>query len=143
MTHAPHCPLCQTDGGRLIVQTAQWRLIHAEEAGFPAFYRLIWQGHMAEWSDLSAAERQACGEALAEVETLMRQHLQPQKMNVASLGNVVPHLHWHLIARFAWDSHFPDPVWAAARRPAPQAELAAVQAQLPALEQALQQAFAA
>ena len=38
------------------------------------------------------------------------------KINLATLGNVVPHLHWHVIARFDWDSHFPNPVWGAARR---------------------------
>jgi diadenosine tetraphosphate (Ap4A) HIT family hydrolase len=39
-------------------------------------------------------------------------------MNLASLGNVTPHLHWHVIPRFADDSHFPQPVWGAAQRPA-------------------------
>jgi diadenosine tetraphosphate (Ap4A) HIT family hydrolase len=37
-------------------------------------------------------------------------------VNLAALGNQVPHLHWHIIPRFADDAHFPDPVWAVARR---------------------------
>jgi len=42
--------------------------------------------------------------------------MQPTKINLASLGNVVPHLHWHVIPRWADDTHFPDPIWAPARR---------------------------
>ena len=43
--------------------------------------------------------------------------LQPAKVNLAALGNMVPHLHWHVIPRFADDSHFPQPVWGARQRP--------------------------
>jgi diadenosine tetraphosphate (Ap4A) HIT family hydrolase len=54
--------------------------------------------------------------------------LQPDKINLASLGNVVPHLHWHVIPRFADDPHFPNPVWGQRLRDHPHAappELAA------------------
>jgi diadenosine tetraphosphate (Ap4A) HIT family hydrolase len=47
---------------------------------------------------------------------MLRRLLQPTKVNLASLGNQVPHLHWHVIPRFADDAHFPDPVWAPRRR---------------------------
>lgn len=132
-----NCPLCQEDGGTLIVRQDKLRLIRANEAGFPAFYRLIWNAHVAEWSDLRPSEQQQLMAALTTVEQTLRQHLQPHKINLAALGNVVPHLHWHIIARFRWDSHFPAPVWAAAERPAEPASLAALQAQIPALDQAL------
>ena len=58
----------------------------------------------------------------------------PTKVNIAALGNMVPHLHWHVIARFDWDSHFPAPVWAAAQRLSPAAQEGAVRDRLPALE---------
>ena len=45
--------------------------------------------------------------AVSSVERVLRDALAPTKINLASLGNVVPHLHWHVIARFDWDSHFP------------------------------------
>jgi diadenosine tetraphosphate (Ap4A) HIT family hydrolase len=51
------------------------------------------------------------------VERALRNELQPDKINLASLGNMVPHLHWHVIARFSDDAHFPSPIWAEARRP--------------------------
>ena len=44
----PGCPLCDAAGGRPVVETPRWRLIHAEEAGYPAFYRVVWQEHVRE-----------------------------------------------------------------------------------------------
>ena len=113
------------------------RVIRAEEAGFPAFYRVVWAAHVAELSDLSVPDRQRCLDAVVAVEQALREHLQPAKINLAALGNMVPHLHWHVIARFDWDSHFPAPVWAAARREAPAALLAEVVARRAALETAM------
>ena len=137
------CPLCTTDGGQLVWRGTHLRVIRADEPGFPAFYRVVWNAHVAEFSDLSAAQRQHCMEAVALVEQVLRQQLQPTKINLATLGNVVPHLHWHIIARYDWDSHFPAPVWASAQRPRDSAREAAVVAQLPMVDAALQQAFAA
>lgn len=137
------CVLCQEPGGQTIWQGEKLRLIRADEAGFPAFYRIVWNAHVAEFSDLGAAQRQHCMEAVALVEQVLRQQLQPTKINLATLGNVVPHLHWHIIARYDWDSHFPAPVWASAQRPRDSAREAAVVAQLPMVDAALQQAFAA
>ena len=137
MTHAA-CPLCESDGGLLVFRNEDLRIIQASEAGFPAFYRVVWNRHVAEFSDLSPTERQVCMHAVAKVEQVLRSELQPTKINLAALGNMVPHLHWHVIARFERDSHFPSPVWAAALRPSPAAQEAAILARLPALEIALQ-----
>lgn len=123
------CPLCETDGGLLIFKNDQLRVIQANEAGFPAFYRVVWNAHVAEFSDLSAQERTACMDAVAVVETILRAKLQPTKVNLAALGNAVPHLHWHVIARFDWDSHFPGSVWASAQRPKNAERLAHLSAQ--------------
>ena len=132
------CPLCAEDGGALVWRGERLRVIRAQEAGFPAFYRVVWNAHVAEFSDLAAVDRVHCMEAVALVEQALRQHLSPTKVNIAALGNMVPHLHWHVIARFDWDSHFPSPVWAAAQRPSPAAQEASVRALLPALEAQLQ-----
>ncbi len=110
------CELCATDGGVLVVRAAEFRVIRVADAHFPAFYRVIWNAHVAEWTDLPPPQRSLCLQAVAKVETVLRQALNPTKINLASLGNVVPHLHWHVIARFGWDSHFPQPVWGSAQR---------------------------
>ena len=136
------CPLCAEDGGALVWRGERLRVIRAQEAGFPAFYRVVWNAHVAEFSDLTAADRVHCMEAVTLVEQALRQHLAPTKVNIAALGNMVPHLHWHVIARFDWDSHFPVPVWAAAQRPSPAEQEAALRALLPALEVQLQSQLA-
>ena len=132
------CPLCTTDGGQLVWRGTHLRVIRADEPGFPAFYRVVWNAHVAEFSDLDAGQRQHCMDAVTVVEQALREHLAPTKINLAALGNMVPHLHWHVIARFDWDSHFPAPVWATAQRPSPAAQQAGVSARLPVLEAALQ-----
>lgn len=123
------CSLCDTDGGALVLRADKFRVVRADEAGFPAFYRVIWNTHAAEFSDLEAADRRLCMDAVVAVEQALREQLQPAKVNVASLGNMVPHVHWHVIARFAWDSHFPSPVWAAAQRESPAGLCGAIVAQ--------------
>lgn len=123
--------VCTGEGGVLVFRNDQLRVIQAEEPGFPAFYRVIWNRHVAEFSDLNPAERGACMDAVLAVENALRAELQPTKINLAALGNMVPHLHWHVVARFDWDSHFPAPLWASAQRTQDATRLAAVQAQLP------------
>ncbi|WP_390346152.1 HIT family protein [Variovorax boronicumulans] len=134
MTAMAGCPLCDAPGGRVVFEGAKLRVIHAQEEGFPAFYRVVWQDHAAEFSDLDAADRVLCMEAVVRVEQCLRDALAPTKLNIAALGNMVAHLHWHVIARFDWDSHFPGSVWAAVQRTAPAERLAAVQALLPQAE---------
>lgn len=116
MKSAPSCPLCTEPGGVPVFTGSRWRVIRAEDAAFPAFYRLVWREHVAEFSDLAAAERHDCIDAVAAIERVLRGALKPTKINLATLGNVVPHLHWHVIARFDWDTHFPNPVWGEALR---------------------------
>ncbi|WP_027995345.1 HIT family protein [Simplicispira psychrophila] len=139
MAAAHDCPLCQQDGGQLVWRGDKLRVIRAEEAGFPAFYRVVWHDHVAEFSDLDAADRAHCMEVVVQVEQALRQHLQPIKINLATLGNMVAHLHWHVMARFDWDSHFPAPVWAAAQRARAMEREAAVRERLPAVEAQLRQ----
>ena len=136
------CPLCRESGGQLVWRGQRLRVIRAEEAGFPAFYRVVWTAHVAEFSDLSSADRQHCMEAVAVVEQALRDHLAPTKINLAALGNMVPHLHWHVIARFGWDSHYPAPVWAAPQRPRAAQLEDALQGLLPAMEAQMRQALA-
>ena len=106
------CELCTGDGGVLVHRGDKLRVIRAEEPDHPAFYRVIWNDHVAEWTDLSPQDRNHLMEAVCKVEAVLRERLRPSKINLASLGNVVPHLHWHVIARFDWDARWPAPVWA-------------------------------
>jgi diadenosine tetraphosphate (Ap4A) HIT family hydrolase len=69
-------------------------------------------------TDLPETDRQRLMNVVFATEAAVREVLNPDKVNLASLGNMVPHLHWHVIPRFADDRHFPDAIWADARRPA-------------------------
>jgi len=123
------CPLCETDGGLLIFRNDQLRVIQALEPGFPAFYRVVWNAHVPEFSSLSLDERNICMNAVVAVEQVLREQLKPTKINLAALGNAVPHLHWHVMARFDWDSQFPGSVWAAPQREPNAEKLAHLSAQ--------------
>lgn len=112
-----NCPICQAQNEDILLHTPKLRVIAVHnEAGSPAFCRVIWNGHIAEMTDLTPAERAEIMEAVYQVEAAMRRVLKPAKINLASLGNVVPHLHWHVIARFENDASFPAPIWAPAVR---------------------------
>ncbi len=136
------CPLCESDGGLLVFRNEDLRIIQASEAGFPAFYRVVWNRHVAEFSDLSPTERQVCMHAVAKVEQVLRSELQPTKINLAALGNMVPHLHWHVIARFDWDSHFPAPVWDESQRPVDEEKTAAIASQCHDINRLIAEAMA-
>ena len=110
------CPLCQATGEDLLWQDERCRVIAAPQPGYPGFCRVIWREHVGEMSDLTREQRARLMAVVWAVEESLRQALRPDKINLASLGNQVPHLHWHVIPRFADDAHFPDAVWAAPRR---------------------------
>lgn len=133
------CTLCTEDGGELVVRLQDCRVIRAQEAGFPAFYRVVWNTHVAEWSDLSDADQLVAMRVLNTVERTLRELLHPTKINLASLGNVVPHLHWHVVARFDWDSHFPAPIWGAPQRKVEPAHNALLEQLMPQVDAVLRQ----
>lgn len=110
------CPLCHQHAGIPVWSDAAWRVIRAEDADFPAFYRVIARHHVGEFSALLAPERARCMDIVCAIERVLIEQLQPTKVNLAALGNMVPHLHWHVIARFQWDSHFPQAVWGPRQR---------------------------
>jgi diadenosine tetraphosphate (Ap4A) HIT family hydrolase len=91
-------------------------VIWVDDAHYPGFCRVILNAHVREMTDLPPAERLRLMNVVFAVETAVREVAQPDKINLASFGNVVPHLHWHVIPRWADDVNFPDAIWAAARR---------------------------
>lgn len=112
------CSLCRESGGEVVWRGSGLRVVLADEADYPGFCRVILERHAAEMTDLSATERATVMQAVFAVEAVLRELLEPHKINLASFGNVVAHVHWHVIPRFADDRHFPSPVWATAQREA-------------------------
>lgn len=120
------CELCETTGGATIWQDGSCRVVLVEDADYPGFCRVIWNLHIKEMTDLAPTERRHLMAVVFAVEEAVREVLQPEKINLASLGNMTPHLHWHVIPRHREDKHFPQPIWGVAQRNAqanPQATL--------------------
>jgi diadenosine tetraphosphate (Ap4A) HIT family hydrolase len=131
------CELCEESGGEVLFRNEQLRVVLIADANYPGFCRVIWNAHVSEMTDLKPEERSVLMRTVCQVESALREVMQPQKINLASLGNMVPHLHWHLIPRFSDDAHFPHPVWAATQRQTADDILAQRRALLPALREAV------
>ncbi len=106
------CELCDSDAGEVLVRTEEWRVILVDDANYPGFCRVIWNAHIQEMTDLAPEQRSSLMQIVCKVEQVIRDIMRPDKINLASLGNMVPHLHWHIIPRYQDDAHFPNPVWA-------------------------------
>jgi diadenosine tetraphosphate (Ap4A) HIT family hydrolase len=116
------CPLCASRDAPALWRDDRLRVVEAGEPGYPGFLRVVWRRHVAEMTDLAPADQQHCLRVVLAAERVLRTALRPDKVNLASLGNQVPHLHWHVIPRFRDDAHFPQAVWSAPlRAPAPRA----------------------
>lgn len=106
------CPLCRPANEKVLWQDGRCRIIFVDYPDYPGFCRVIWREHVKEMTDLTESDRAHLLEVLMTTEETLREVLHPDKINLASLGNQEPHLHWHVIPRFADDAHFPDPIWA-------------------------------
>ena len=94
----------------------QCRVVLVKDPDYPGFCRVIWNAHVREMTDLDSAGRKHCMRVVWAVERALLRVLKPHKINVASLGNMTPHVHWHVIPRFVDDAHFPNPVWGERQR---------------------------
>jgi diadenosine tetraphosphate (Ap4A) HIT family hydrolase len=136
MTVVQGCELCALSVPT-VAENDKFSVIIVDDTHYPGFCRVIWRAHVREMSDLSRADRSLLNDAVIEVEQALREVMGPTKINVASLGNVVPHLHWHVIPRYTDDAHFPAPVWANAVRETDAAVLDTRRALLPQLADAI------
>jgi diadenosine tetraphosphate (Ap4A) HIT family hydrolase len=116
MKNKSDCELCGQSDGTLLWQDKTCRVVLVADADYPGFCRVIWKKHIKEMTDLSVAEREHFMSAVFAVEAAIREVMHPDKINLASLGNMTPHLHWHVIPRFIQDKHFPQPIWSLPRR---------------------------
>lgn len=112
------CELCGSPGGELLWEDGLCRVVRVAEPDYPGFCRVILQRHLREMTDLPHAERMQLMRVVFAVETALRRLYRPDKINLASFGNMVPHVHWHVIPRWCGDRHFPEPIWGRVQREA-------------------------
>ncbi|KIF81978.1 HIT family protein [Noviherbaspirillum autotrophicum] len=131
------CELCIHPGGDVVYRDDNYRIVLVDDEHYPGFCRVIWNAHVREMTDLSTAERAILIAAVWQVEEAVREVMRPDKINVASLGNVTPHVHWHVIPRYEDDAHFPNPIWGEVRRTPASADLTKRRALVPKLREAI------
>ncbi|MFZ9812150.1 MAG: GNAT family N-acetyltransferase [Burkholderiaceae bacterium] len=112
----PGCLFCEKAGGRLLQNHESFRIIAADDHELPGVARVVWNHHVREISDLEESDRSLLMQAIYEAEMQIRTLMRPHKVNLASLGNQVPHLHVHLIPRWRTDPWWPQSTWS--ERPA-------------------------
>ena len=96
-------------GGELLWRDDFCRVVLVDDVDYPGFCRVILNAHVKEMSDLSEARQMPTdARGVCHRNGCCVQVLKPDKINLASLGNMTPHLHWHVIPRFASDRHFPQ-----------------------------------
>ena len=110
------CELCASPGGEVLWDDGFARVVLVGDTDHPGFCRVILNAHAKEMTNLAEADRARLMGIVYAVEGSLRELLAPEKINLASFGNVVPHLHWHVIPRFSDDPHFPNSVWSARLR---------------------------
>jgi diadenosine tetraphosphate (Ap4A) HIT family hydrolase len=113
---SPTCELCSNTGGTILWQSGLCRVIRVDDPHYPGFCRVIWSDHVREMTDLEPEHQIILMRVVFAVESVLRQLFAPDKVNLASFGNMVPHVHWHVIPRWQDDRHFPEPVWGSVRR---------------------------
>lgn len=110
------CEFCASAGGELVWRGSLCRVVFIDEADYPGYCRVVLNRHEREMTDLSVEEQHEMMRVVFAVEAVLRRLIEPDKINLASLGNVTPHVHWHIIPRWKTDRCFPNPIWGMAQR---------------------------
>lgn len=136
------CPLCTDDNSVIAFRDQLLRVVLIDDPDLPGFVRVIVNAHVKEMTDLDPAARMRLMQAVLAVEQVQREVFSPVKVNLASLGNAVPHVHWHVVPRFADDAFYPQSIWGSRQRETPSEVLAARRARVPELQRRLVATFA-
>lgn len=71
-----------------------------------------------EFSQCDSETKLEIFRCLDVIEKQMLKYFDVKKINIASFGNYMPHVHFHIMARFEEDSYFPEPMWGKIQREA-------------------------
>ncbi len=113
------CLLCNEEGGTVLWRDDFCRIVRIQGADYPGLCRVVTTRHVVEMTDLANDERARLMCAVFATERVLRDLFMPDKINLASFGNKVQHLHWHVIPRMQDDPHYPEPSWGPPQRAAP------------------------
>jgi len=89
--------------------------VETEESEIP-WLKIFTQHPYKEMNEVPKEIRTEIYDLLDVIEKEMLSYYTPKKINIASFGNYMPHVHWHIMARFEEDSYFPEPMWGTKQR---------------------------
>lgn len=87
------------------------RLLRMNDRTYPWLILVPRVAGARDMIDLSESDQMRLTREIAQASSALRRELRCDKLNVAALGNVVPQLHVHVIARFTTDAAWPKPIW--------------------------------
>ena len=109
-----NCPMCHrwTEEPDLrITELDHCYLTLNRDQFFPGYCLLFTKDHVTELFHLSPEVRQGVMEEVSRVAAALFELYRPTKINYELLGNMVPHMHWHLVPRHSDDPLWPRPIW--------------------------------
>lgn len=111
------CPMCPDNAGEDVVAERPSGYVHLQnDADYRGYCILVYRRHVVEIHELSATERAQWVEDIAAIGQAVTEVCEPAKLNISMLGNMVPHLHCHIMPRYPTDPDWGHPP--AYRRPA-------------------------
>ncbi|MSQ80329.1 MAG: HIT family protein [Candidatus Methylopumilus sp.] len=105
------CTICNLNEGEVIWSDVALRVVLIPHLDYRGYCRVELIDHKKEMTDLDESLRMRIMNCVFKVENALRIIFKPDKINLASLGNKTPHVHWHVIPRFKEDPHFPNSHW--------------------------------
>lgn len=114
MSNLP-CPMCSRwddDSDLRIIEFAHSFVVLNRDQFFPGYCLLFTKEHVTELFHLDRVVRAELIENINQVAQALYTVFKPDKLNYELLGNMVPHMHWHLVPRHATEPLWPRPIWA-------------------------------
>jgi diadenosine tetraphosphate (Ap4A) HIT family hydrolase len=105
------CAICNSNEGEIIWTDNTLRVVLIDHPEYKGYCRVELINHQKEMTDLDESLQFNIMRCVFKVEEILRKIFNPDKINLASLGNKTPHIHWHIIPRFKEDPHFPNSHW--------------------------------
>lgn len=115
MSLIDECPMCRRWEDHSELRIAELKhsfVVLNRDQFFPGYTLLFTKQHVTELFHLDASVRAGLMEEVSLIAKTLQAVFQPDKINYELLGNMVPHMHWHLVPRFATDPLWPRPIWA-------------------------------
>ena len=111
MTDCPICSKWQDEPEQRIVELEQTLVSLNRDQFFPGYCFVYTKSHVTELFHLDEATRNGVMAEVCAVAQALYQAFAPDKINYELLGNMAPHMHWHIVPRSSSDALWPRPHW--------------------------------